>query len=408
VWSLGLVVFSLLSCETSPWAGQWGGGGDFGVWFSEHVLRRSARPLLERLPPVFQEGGAEVELSMLLETCWLRNPQERPPAAAVAAALVAMAERVSECPLPPAAPAPLRFVSVGAAASERIHAHGAAAAPVASAPAFAAPPAVVLAPQRPPAVLYDFGEQPGKAAAYPYGGGAVGGGGGGGVGKLVISVKHMGQEISGGFFNSGQPFDLVLAHGETARAVKDKLFALDKRLVVERQALVLNGRPVKDGEVVNSGSELVLVMQAPAEGGGGGGRMGGGGGVLSDLSRLFGGGGTAPPRAPAATPRAFNSYTIPAAGGGGGMTLEEASLFTEMRPVSDARAAVEEAPSLDLAFVMDCSGSMSSYIEVCKSKVMDLVGGVKKQFPTASVRVAFVGYRDYCKFRRMPNAENSN
>jgi len=52
---------------------------------------------------------------------------------------------------------------------------------------------------------------------------------------------------------------------------------------------------------------------------------------------------------------------------------------------------------VDLCFILDCSGSMTSWIEVTKEKIVEITEGVKR-IPAKNqpyLRVAFVGYRDH-------------
>lgn len=52
--------------------------------------------------------------------------------------------------------------------------------------------------------------------------------------------------------------------------------------------------------------------------------------------------------------------------------------------------------SLDLCFIMDCTGSMASYIAAASSKVVEITQAATRRFPDlARVRVAFVAYRDF-------------
>jgi len=50
---------------------------------------------------------------------------------------------------------------------------------------------------------------------------------------------------------------------------------------------------------------------------------------------------------------------------------------------------------IDVCFVMDCTGSMGSFITAAKEKILEIILEVEKIEPTAIMRVAFVGYRDY-------------
>lgn len=51
---------------------------------------------------------------------------------------------------------------------------------------------------------------------------------------------------------------------------------------------------------------------------------------------------------------------------------------------------------LDLCLIMDCTGSMSSWMAHCKDTLKQVIDDTIKQDPTAKVRVSFVGYRDFC------------
>jgi hypothetical protein len=50
---------------------------------------------------------------------------------------------------------------------------------------------------------------------------------------------------------------------------------------------------------------------------------------------------------------------------------------------------------LDLMFIVDCTGSMSSWIEAVKTELKSIIGFIKENNPYSSVRISFVGYRDF-------------
>ena len=50
--------------------------------------------------------------------------------------------------------------------------------------------------------------------------------------------------------------------------------------------------------------------------------------------------------------------------------------------------------SLDVAFMVDCTGSMSEYIDQVKEKIEFIVNSIKEEFEN-KVKIAFVGYRDH-------------
>jgi hypothetical protein len=56
---------------------------------------------------------------------------------------------------------------------------------------------------------------------------------------------------------------------------------------------------------------------------------------------------------------------------------------------------ITKACSLDLVFLLDCTGSMSAYIGAMKNNIIKLVETVKKTCADMNMRIAFVGYRDH-------------
>ncbi|CAN0020887.1 unnamed protein product [Scytosiphon promiscuus] len=71
---------------------------------------------------------------------------------------------------------------------------------------------------------------------------------------------------------------------------------------------------------------------------------------------------------------------------------EETLMVTKV--AGDPRRAGEKT-TVDLCFVMDCTGSMQSWIDLAKDKLLDIIVQAKKDVTSISVRVAFVGYRDF-------------
>ena len=63
-----------------------------------------------------------------------------------------------------------------------------------------------------------------------------------------------------------------------------------------------------------------------------------------------------------------------------------AKLFFELRM----------AEQVDICFMVDCTGSMSSYINEAKTVVHRVVEKLSKKFQDLKLRCAFVGYRDHC------------
>ncbi|CAM9749316.1 unnamed protein product, partial [Heterosigma akashiwo] len=57
---------------------------------------------------------------------------------------------------------------------------------------------------------------------------------------------------------------------------------------------------------------------------------------------------------------------------------------------------LKNAEKVDLAFMVDCTGSMSSYIKAVKDQIGAIVERVKSTNPSLNLRLAFLGYRDLC------------
>ena len=49
---------------------------------------------------------------------------------------------------------------------------------------------------------------------------------------------------------------------------------------------------------------------------------------------------------------------------------------------------------LDLMFIMDCTESMSPWIDKCRNSIFDILENVKIENPECTIRMSFVGYRD--------------
>jgi hypothetical protein len=52
--------------------------------------------------------------------------------------------------------------------------------------------------------------------------------------------------------------------------------------------------------------------------------------------------------------------------------------------------------NVDLLIIMDCTGSMSKWIDQAHSTISDIINKVKSKVVGYLFRVAFVGYRDFC------------
>lgn len=56
---------------------------------------------------------------------------------------------------------------------------------------------------------------------------------------------------------------------------------------------------------------------------------------------------------------------------------------------------LKQSERVDICFMVDCTGSMRSYIKETKKTVHNMVDRLAKMFPDFKVRVAFVAYRDH-------------
>lgn len=74
--------------------------------------------------------------------------------------------------------------------------------------------------------------------------------------------------------------------------------------------------------------------------------------------------------------------------------VTEVKLAMKEKDIHRALRAVQSAESVDIAFVIDCTGSMSSYIASVKDSIHDIVQRIRATNKNLSLRLAIVGYRD--------------
>ncbi|KAG2485289.1 hypothetical protein HYH03_015964 [Edaphochlamys debaryana] len=65
------------------------------------------------------------------------------------------------------------------------------------------------------------------------------------------------------------------------------------------------------------------------------------------------------------------------------------------RRAEEIKRLVLQSQELDLAFLVDVTGSMQSSIDTVRDKVLAIADDIRARFPSLRLRVAFVGYRDY-------------
>eukprot|EP00981_Chlorochromonas_danica_P005520 scaffold1126_cov179-Ochromonas_danica.AAC.3 len=71
----------------------------------------------------------------------------------------------------------------------------------------------------------------------------------------------------------------------------------------------------------------------------------------------------------------------------------------------------QQVTSVDLAFLVDCTGSIGLFIATIRNNIVDFVKSIHKLHPTLTLRIAFVGYRDFYDEDRLvmyPFTENAS
>ncbi|KAJ3123306.1 hypothetical protein HK098_002043 [Nowakowskiella sp. JEL0407] len=65
--------------------------------------------------------------------------------------------------------------------------------------------------------------------------------------------------------------------------------------------------------------------------------------------------------------------------------------------MSDGTAGAKAAPTIiDLVFLVDCTGSMTTLIETVRDELGNIMKSIKEDVKYQTARLAFVGYRDFC------------
>jgi von Willebrand factor type A domain len=70
------------------------------------------------------------------------------------------------------------------------------------------------------------------------------------------------------------------------------------------------------------------------------------------------------------------------------------SLFASASPLAFARAKIDPKPVVEVAFVLDTTGSMAGLIEGAKKKIWSIATSIADDNPDAELRMAIVAYRD--------------
>ena len=66
----------------------------------------------------------------------------------------------------------------------------------------------------------------------------------------------------------------------------------------------------------------------------------------------------------------------------------------------NAKPMMDESPGVDLSVMLDCTGSMGSYITMCRNKIKEIIAEVKAAYPQSEIRISIVAYRDISDQKR--------
>jgi mRNA-degrading endonuclease YafQ of YafQ-DinJ toxin-antitoxin module len=80
------------------------------------------------------------------------------------------------------------------------------------------------------------------------------------------------------------------------------------------------------------------------------------------------------------------------------LKLKEARLIElqiKQTKIANIFAELKKAEKVDMCFMLDATGSMSSYISEAKSVIHRIIDKLKNRFQDFELRAAFVGYRDH-------------
>jgi vacuole morphology and inheritance protein 14 len=70
-------------------------------------------------------------------------------------------------------------------------------------------------------------------------------------------------------------------------------------------------------------------------------------------------------------------------------------LYKDLVRLEPVRRAIG-GKTLDMMFIIDCTGSMGSWIEACKKEIKSIIDCVRNQHFNIQIRVSIVAYRDHC------------
>lgn len=325
VWSLGMIVFSLLARSASPWRGVKPDAADFGFFMATKVLAGDVRPDLTQLDASLRATGVHDRLAAVLTRCWQLNSADRPAAAEVVAVLEEVARAVgSPAPVPAAAATATGAAAGGAGGAGAFAGIGHLAAHYMAHPS-SLPDPTPHRPTTPPAAR-----------------------------RTVIAVANAAAAPAPApsYVPASAP---APAHVPAAAPAH----------------VPASGYAFTGGVMGAAGAAPAFPSVAPGAG--------------THAGGLF----------PTSTPAASGDrLTAGFAASAAAAVTGGAGLFG----TGGGRTAARKGPSaqvLDIAFLMDCTGSMEPHIEKCKAKVVEISSKIVSSMPGTSIKIAFVGYRDF-------------
>jgi hypothetical protein len=70
-------------------------------------------------------------------------------------------------------------------------------------------------------------------------------------------------------------------------------------------------------------------------------------------------------------------------------------VYQTIKVMDPIRQLLDSGSSLDIMFIIDCTGSMHAWIKTCKEEINSIIDYVRNQYLDIKIRVSVVGYRDY-------------
>ena len=71
-------------------------------------------------------------------------------------------------------------------------------------------------------------------------------------------------------------------------------------------------------------------------------------------------------------------------------------LNADLVSLAPVESSLKDLLDLDVMFIMDCTGSMSSWIDASKKELKNIISCITEQHQGLNVRISFVAYRDFC------------